>query len=193
MSPAAPESVGGTLTRERSGGFVPSSIKFGNEVNNNIIEVLIAAASFLHPDAETIDALSPKDRKKWVKFQDAVIRGQYSITDLMKALNKALTEQHTADLADQEQLREERGKLFAQRLSELKTNHEGRSEERKQVLRLITLCVIAAVICGCLTAMRAQPWDFVGAGACTGLVAVIGILYRFRALIARSEPPNGLV
>jgi hypothetical protein len=193
MNPAAPKSAGGILTRERSGGFVPPSIKLGSGTNDTIIEVLITAASLLHPDAETIDALSPKDRKKWVQFQDAVIRGQYSIADLMKVLKEAFAKQHEADLTDQEQRRRERGKLFAQRLAELKTNSQERSGERKWILLLITLCVVAAIICACATAVSGQPWDFPRTGACAGLAALVGVLYRFRVLIAKSEPPNELV
>ena len=184
------ERTGSLLTPKRPGGFVPPSIKPGSDVNNNIIEVLVAVASFLHPDAETVDALTPRERARWVKFQDAVVKGHYSITDLMKLLKVVVHEQHEADLGDKKQKRRERQKLFDQRLSELKANYGESREERKRVLDLITLCVVALVLCAFLTAVFAQPWILPGAGACTALVAVIAVLSRLRAQITRGDPSH---
>lgn len=186
------ERTGSLLTPKRSGGFVPPSIQPGSDVNNNIIEVLVTVASFLHPDAETVDALSPRERARWTKFQDAVVKGHYSITDLMKLLKVVVREQHEADLGDKKQKRRERQKLFDQRLSELKTNYGESKEERKRVLDLITLCVIALILCAFLTATFAQSWILPGAGACTALVAVIAVLTRLRAQITRGDPSHGL-
>jgi cytochrome c-type biogenesis protein CcmH/NrfG len=171
---------------------VPPSIQPGNDVNNNIIEVLVTVASFLHPDAETVDSLSPRERARWTKFQDAVVKGHYSITDLMKLLKEVVREQHEADLGDKKQKRRERQKLFDQRLSELKTNYEESREERKRVLDLITLCVVALILCAFLTATFAQSWILPGAGACTALVAVIAVLTRLRAQITKGDPSHGL-
>jgi hypothetical protein len=186
------ERTGSLLTPKRSGGFVPPSIQPGNDVNNNIIEVLVSVASFLHPDAETVDALSPRERARWVKFQDAVVKGHYSITDLMKLLKVVVREQHEADLGDKKQQRRERQKLFDQRLSELKANYGESKEERKRVLDLITLCVVALILCALLTAVFAQSWVLPGAGASTALVAVIAVLTRLRAQITKGDPSHGL-
>jgi hypothetical protein len=172
---------------------VPPSIKPGNDVNNSIIEVLVAVASFLHPDAETVDALSPQERARWVKFQNVVVKGHYSITDLMKLLKVVVREQHEADLGDKKQQGRERQEFFDQRLSELKANHGESKEERKRVLNLITLCVIALVLCAFLTPILAKSWVLPGAGACTALVAVIAVLARLRAQITRGDPSHGLL
>lgn len=187
------ERTGSLLTPKRSGGFVPPSIQPGDDVNNNIIEVLVTVASFLHPDAETVDALSPRERARWIKFQDAVVKGHYSITDLMKLLKVVVREQHEADLGDKKQQRRERRELFNQRLSELKTNYGEVKDERKRVLDLITLCVFALVLCAFLTAIFAKSWVLPGAGACTALVAVIAVLTRLRAQITEGDPSHGLL
>lgn len=187
------ERTGSLLTPKRSGGFVPPSIQPGGDVNNSIIEVLVTVASFLYPDAETVDALSPQERARWVKFQDAVVKGHYSITDLMKLLKVVVREQHEADLGDKKQQRRERRELFNQRLSELKTNYGESKDERKRVLDLITLCVFALVLCAFLTAIFAKSWVLPGAGACTALVAVIAVLTRLRAQITEGDPSHGLL
>jgi len=186
------ERTGSLLTPKRPGGFVPPSIQPGNDVNNNIIEVLVSVASFLHPDAETVDALSPRERARWVKFQDAVVKGHYSITDLMKLLKVVVREQHEDDLGDKKQRRLERQEFFDQRLSELKANYGDSKVERKRVLDLITLCVVALVLCVFLTAVFAKSWVLPGAGACTALVAVIAVLTRLRAQITEADPSHGL-
>lgn len=186
------ERTGSLLTPKRSGGFVPPSVKPGSDVSNNIIEVLITVASFLHPDAETIDSLSPQERARWIKFQDAVVKGHYSITDLMTLLKDVVHEQSDADLKDKRQQRIERRKFFDQRLVELQANYDEHREERRRVMNLITLCVVALIACAFLTAIFARSWILPGAGACTALVAAIVVLTRLRAQITRGDPPQVL-
>jgi hypothetical protein len=170
---------------------VPAGIKPGNGVSDGIIEVLITVASFLHPNAETIDALDPQERARWVAFQDAVVKGHYSIKELLQLLKEVIREQSNADIEEKKQLADERGKLFFQRLTELSTNHEESRRERKRILDLITFCVVALVLCACLTAVFAQPWVVAGVGACTALVAAIGVLTRLRAQVIANDPPHG--
>jgi hypothetical protein len=186
------ERTGSLLTPKRSGGFVPPSIQPGNDVNNNIIEVLVSVASFLHPDAETIDALSPRERARWTKFQDAVVKGHYSITDLMSLLKEVVREQNEADIEHKRQHGRERQEFFDQQLAELRANSGEFREERKRVMNLITLCVVALVLCACLTAVFAKSWVLPGAGACVALVAAIGVLTGLRAQITRGDPPHAL-
>lgn len=186
------ERTGSLLTRKRSGGFVPPSIQPGNDVNDNIIEVLISVASLLHPDAETIDSLSPQERARWTKFQDAVVKGHYSITDLMTLLKEVIRDQNEADLEHRRQHGRERREYFDQRLTELRANSGEFRDERKRVMNLITICVVALVLCAFATAVFAKSWVLPGAGACAALVAAIGVLTGLRAQITRGDPPHAL-
>lgn len=188
MTPAAAE---GKLTPERSGGFLPPKLKPGNPVNDGVIEVLVTVASFWYPGTENIDELSREERTRWLRFREAVTKGQYSIADLMKALKEIAKAQHVVDLEEQKEIGEERRELFTQRLHELKSNYAGKARERKQVMRLITLCVVALVVCAGLTAIFAQPWVIAGVGACTAIVAVIGVLTRLRSQMVDDDPPGG--
>ena len=188
------ERTGSLLTPKRSRGFVPPSVKPGSDINNSIIEVLVTVASFLHPDAETVDSLSPQERARWIKFQDAVVKGHYSITDLMTLLKEVVHEQHLAELGDKEKQSLERREFFDQRLFELRTNYDEFKGERKRVLDLITLCVVALVVCAFLTAILAKSWVLVlpGAGACAALVAGIAVLTRLRAQVTEGDPSHAL-
>lgn len=191
LNAVTPTTAEGKLAPERSGGFLPPKLKPGNPVNDGVIEVLTTVASFWYPGTENIDELSREERRRWLRFREAVTKGQYSIADLMKTLKEIAKAQHAVDLEEQKEMGEERRELFTQRLYELKSSYAGKAKERKQVMGLITLCVVALVICACLTAFFAQPWVVAGVGACTAIVAAIGVLIHLRSQITEDDPPGG--
>jgi hypothetical protein len=168
--------------------------KGGIEADKEVVALLTQIWELWYPGVTNPEELNLKEQKVWVRFREAVIRGQYSIAELTQTLNKALGKQvdaeldylkirRKADLADQKQLRKEREQRLAQEISERKTNQTNGSRERYLLMVLITICVVFTVMFACLTAKYAQAWGYAGTGTCLALTGVMGVLCRFRALV----------